>query len=91
MSYHVQYDYTAANAKELGLKRGEFVDVIDAPPKKQWWKVHVSEKDSIVVIFLFFPLGSELEWRDWIRACSVLETKGQETGACPPYSCIRQA
>ena len=39
MSYAVLHDYNAANSKELSVKRGELVDVIEAPPKKQWWKV----------------------------------------------------
>ena len=39
MAYQVTYDYAAANAKELSVKRLDLVDVIEAPPKKQWWKV----------------------------------------------------
>lgn len=39
MSHLVQYDYTATNSKEITVKKGDLVDVTDAPPKKQWWRV----------------------------------------------------
>eukprot|EP00042_Codosiga_hollandica_P040027 m.339711 g.339711 ORF g.339711 m.339711 type:complete len:433 (-) comp55752_c0_seq9:1019-2317(-) len=39
MSCTAAYSYTAANTRELSVKRAERLTIVDAPPNKQWWKV----------------------------------------------------
>jgi ribosomal protein S17 len=41
--YVVQFDYTATNSKEVTAKKGDVVFLVDAPPKKQWWKVRTEK------------------------------------------------